>query len=126
MRKGIWRCSRCEFWWYWSTNRGVERLDRKCRKCNHRVQAKLDRRPGNRGRHRTDMIHEYPAYRPDSTIMSELRARNSTRARRKASEDRALGFIPARFVKAARIDAKTQELMRESQGDPTQEDDVDE
>jgi len=58
--------------------------------------------------------------------MSELRARNSTRARRKASEDRALGFIPARFVKAARIDAKTQELMRKSQGDPTQEDDVDE
>ena len=124
VRKGLWRCSRCEFWWFWSVQVGVERLDRKCVKCNHRLQARLDRKPGNRGRPRTDTILEYPGYRPDSTIKSEQRRRNSRRARTKATEDRALGFIPTRFVKASRIQEKVKDLATRSQGDPIQEDDA--
>ena len=123
MRRGLWRCSRCEYWWIWETEQGVKRLDRVCRKDGHRIQAMLTRKSGNRGRRRTDEILEYPAYRPVSSIRKEQLRRNRTRSNRKALEDSKIGFKGWTFVPASRVAAAKKRWSTKSQGDPTKEDD---
>ena len=119
MRRGLWCCSRCEYWWIWETDEGVKRLDRVCRKCNHRVQAMLSRRPGNRGRRRTDSILEYPAYRPVGSIRTEQKRRNRRRTNIKKHEDSLIGFDSRTFVRSSRVAAAKKRWSSKSQGDPT-------
>lgn len=102
-RHGLWCCRGCGFHWYWSVDELTLKLDRKCPKDGHRIQATLDRRPGNRGRPRTDPIIEYPSYRPESTIRSEQKARNRRRMGVQRAEDERIGFEYLRFVPGSRI-----------------------
>ena len=113
-RHGLWCCRRCGFHWYWSVGDQTVKLDRKCPKDGHRIQATLDRRPGNRGRPRTDPILEYPTYRPPATIRKEAKARNRKRMGVRREEDRRIGFQHLRFVKSSRVMHKIEELRTKS------------
>lgn len=123
-RHGLWCCRVCEFHWYWSLDEATLKLDRKCPKDGHRIQATLDRRPGNRGRPRTDPILEYPSYRPESTIRTEQKARNRRRMGARRAEDSRIGFEHLRFVPASRIQDRL-DLLR-SKAAPTGQEDEDE
>ncbi len=114
MRHGLWKCNRCGFHWYWSVRDHTAKLDRKCPKDRHRIQAVLDRKPGNRGRPRTDGILEYPSYRPPETIYREQKKRNQHRMGVRREEDRRIGFEHLRFVKSSRIMHKVTEYRTKS------------
>jgi hypothetical protein len=122
MRQGLWKCPRCGFYWVWRTSDQVLKLDRVCRKDDHRIQINLDRKRGNRGRPRPTSILEYPSYRPMDGIIAEARSRNRKVSGIKRAEDRKLGYEDG-FVKATVISDNLERLTTKSAGDPTKHDD---
>ena len=122
MRRGLWKCPRCNFWWLWEVQDHTPKLDRICRKDGHRIQINLDRKAGGRGRPRPAQILESPSYRPLHSIKAEQRHRNRTVSGIKRQEDRKIGYDDG-FVKASVISDELERMRTESSGDPTAHDD---
>lgn len=76
IRQGLWKCKKCSHWNYYRT--ATLRIDSTCSRpqCDYRARVVLDRVPRAGGRPRQVSIHEYPSYRPPSTIRREQRDRN--------------------------------------------------
>ena len=89
MRKGLYQCPACLWWWcWWVKNPGTASLCRSCRKCGHMVRAQLN---GNlnfgRGRPRAWIMLRRPPEMPDKGLRMECRNRNR---RIRDQHDRAL------------------------------------
>ena len=75
MRKGLYQCPACLWWWCWWVRRpGTLELSRTCRKCAHRVRAQLKRDANGRTRGWV-MLHR-PQEMPDKALRIECRNRN--------------------------------------------------
>ena len=101
VRKGLWQCPRCKFYWIWRTERDV--LDRICPKDGSRVQTRLDRKSGGRGRPAPCAVLERPSYMPLGALRKEQKTRN--RHRMKVGAKEAL-IQSDKFVKASSLPRK--------------------
>jgi len=117
VRKGLWQCPRCRFFWIWRTERDV--LDRICPKDAGRVQTRLDRKKGGRGRPAPCVVLERPSYMPLSALRKEQKSRNRNISGLKRAEDRKLGYRDG-FVKAVVVAEEIERLYHDSAGDPTE------
>jgi hypothetical protein len=77
MRKGLYQCPACLWWWCWWVRRpGTLSLARTCRKCGHMVRAQLKRDPNVNGRTRGWVMLHRPWEMPDKALRMECRNRN--------------------------------------------------
>jgi len=87
LRHGLWRCG-CEHWNYYRTL--TLRIDSYCNAqgCSYRARVVLDRQGRKGGRPRQVIIHEYPNYRPATSIRIEQKERNRYRRQNREQGER--------------------------------------
>ena len=76
MQKGLYQCPGCQQWWVWQCKDDTVHLQRKCRKCGHKVRAMGKRVYWGRGRPRGWALLHRPSHMPEDALIAECRTRN--------------------------------------------------